>query len=86
MPWSDVAREQPRLCQFGKERLIASGEILVATTRRDRAIGLSPSYDGAKNCRHPVRAAVAQGACQVRRAYKFRAYPTRRQEARASRC
>ena len=35
--------------------------------------------------RHAVRAAVAEGTVAVRRAFKFRAYPTRPQEGRAAR-
>ncbi len=35
MNWSQVERQQPRLAELGRERLIAPGVVLVGTTRAD---------------------------------------------------
>ena len=57
-----------------------SRSYFVATCRRGQR------GDGAAVHRHAVRAAMAQGARPVRRAYKFRLYPTAGQATRAAQC
>jgi len=42
MRWSDLHEDAPRLGEIARERLIAPGVLLVATTRRDGTPRLSP--------------------------------------------
>ena len=63
----------------------AADPVVEVVLRRHR--GRSVRRDGAAVHRHPVRAALAQGARPVRRAYKFRIYPTAgRRPVRPSAC
>jgi Pyridoxamine 5'-phosphate oxidase len=42
MKWAEFARQQPRLAELGRERLIVPGVVLVGTTRADGTPRISP--------------------------------------------
>ena len=42
MNWSELARGQPRLAEIGRQRLLASGVVLVGTVRADGTARISP--------------------------------------------
>lgn len=42
MHWSDIEDEEPQLARLGREKLLGSGVVLVATIRRDGTPRISP--------------------------------------------
>lgn len=42
MHWFEVARDQPKLAEFGRQRLLQPGVVLVGTVRRDGTARISP--------------------------------------------